>query len=523
MRVTTVSTGTGRGAQVAAAAMALLWLAGPVAATDTVPGPPLAAIDWLSDSLRDPPAASDGPEPPTTRSATVPGVTVTALEAPDPEAAGLLQPAVTGLPAAPWSATPRAEVEQALARIGTPRLPALQSLLLTLLLAEAPPPAGEGLAGGTFLMTRVDHLLSLGAVDQARALIEQSGQRDAEMMRRLFDIALLTGTEGEVCAALKRTPHVAPSFAARVFCLARGGDWSAAALTLETGQALGHLTPADFELMSRFLHAEEFEDAPPLPRPDRPSPLKFRLMEAIGEPMSSADLPRAFAVADLRDVAGWKAQLMAAERLSRAGALPDNVLLGLYSLRRAAASGGVWDRVAAVQDLTAALRSRDPARVGPALLAARDEMAQARLLVPFARLFGPQLSGLRLRGSPASIAFDIALLSDAYAEAAQDRRIVRPQDGFLIAVATARMHQARPRGALQKAIHAALSDDTVLPAVPEGETGAYLLEAMAILADGGGTPPASVRTGLAGLRRAGQEDSARRAALQLLLTPEPGE
>ena len=54
----------------------------------------------------------------------------------------------------------------------------------------------------------------------------------------------------------------------------------------------------------------------------------------------------AFAQADMRDNTGWKAQLEAAERLARNGVLDPNQLLGLYTEEKAAASGGVWDRVA---------------------------------------------------------------------------------------------------------------------------------------------------------------------------------
>ena len=48
--------------------------------------------------------------------------------------------------------------------------------------------------------------------------------------------------------------------------------------------------------------------------PGAPDPLTFRLFETIGERLPTAALPRAFAHADLRDVAGWKAQIEAAER-----------------------------------------------------------------------------------------------------------------------------------------------------------------------------------------------------------------
>ena len=68
-------------------------------------------------------------------------------------------------------------------------------------------------------------------------------------------------------------------------------------------------------------------------------------------------LPLAFAHAELRDTAGWKSQIESAERLARAGVIAPNVLLGLYTERLPAASGGVWDRAAAFQRFESALTS----------------------------------------------------------------------------------------------------------------------------------------------------------------------
>ena len=124
------------------------------------------------------------------------------------------------------------------------------------------------------------------------------------------------------------------------------GDWNAAALTLKTAEALGFVTGEQSALLERFLDPEIEDGAAPLPPPSRPSPLVWRMMEAIGEPMPTNTLPVAFAQADLRANAGWKQQIEAAERLARTGAVAPNRLLGLYTERRPAASGGVWDRAA---------------------------------------------------------------------------------------------------------------------------------------------------------------------------------
>ena len=95
---------------------------------------------------------------------------------------------------------------------------------------------------------------------------------------------------------------------------------------------------------------------PPAPNPV--TPLDWKMYEAIGEPLPTEGLPIAFSYAELGPRAGWKAQIEAAERLTRAGTIPPNVILGLYTEREPAASGGVWDRVEAFQDFEAALAAR---------------------------------------------------------------------------------------------------------------------------------------------------------------------
>jgi hypothetical protein len=204
-------------------------------------------------------------------------------------------------------------------------LPALQALLNTVLLAEALPPADSG-QEGRLLMARVDKLLAVGALEQAQALLEATlPARTPELFRRNFDVALLTGHEDRACSALAAAPDLAPTLPTRVFCMARAGDWAAAALTLRTAQALGHITETEDQLLIRFLDAEAYEDDPAPPPPKPVSPLIWQLYDAIGEPLPTATLPLAFAHADLSERAGWKAQTEAAERLARAGAVPAKV------------------------------------------------------------------------------------------------------------------------------------------------------------------------------------------------------
>jgi hypothetical protein len=482
---------------------------------------PLSAIDWLGDTAPRPLPGTVLLEPPVSRSAVNPDVEVTPLEALSPPV-GLVPHGVTGLPVDTWKGSSADTLARLIAAAPVQASPAMQTLLYTLLLAETRPPDGPG-AAETLLLARLDRLLDLGATDPAQELAQIAGPTDsAERFRRWFDATLLTGDEDRSCAALIAAPHLAPDYAATVFCTARRGDWATAALTLEAAHALQLLPPAQLQLLDRFLSPDVFDGAPPLPFPPDPDPLTFRLFEAIGERHPTTALPRAFATADLRDVAGWKAQIEAAERLARIGALAPNHLLGLYSAQRPAASGGVWDRVAAMQRFDTALATGSADALAKTLPAAWAAMRAVGLEVPFAELFADQLAPVpQPDRAAAALTWRVRLLSSGFAAAAT------PPDRddtsvFLAALAAGHPGDARAPDDRARAIAAGFADGATIPAeldvaTTESRLGEVILRAMTLFDSGRQGNPADLTAALATLRAVGLDETARRAALQLML------
>lgn len=481
-------------------------------------GAPLSAIDWLSDSVETLPATAPlslPVEDPVTESAAVPTVTVTPLDQPSPDRVGLLPFGSTGLPASLWQ---HSTVDDLVALVQAERvdaLPAIQELLVTLMLAEAEPPAGAGPVGRLFL-ARVDKLLEIGALDPAYELLTTAVPERPDMFRRYFDVALLTGREDQACRTMTRKPEVAPTLTARIFCLARAGDWSAAALTLNTAVALGDVDADTEALLSRFLDPELFEGEPPLSQPERVTPLDFRMRNAIGEGLSTATLPRAFAHADLRDTVGWKAQLDAAERLTRAGAIPPGQLMALYDLQRPAASGSVWDRARAMQDLGKTL-DEDGTASDAALQAAWEAAQAARIEVSFAKHIGADLQ----TGDATGLVLRVGLLTQDYESFANAAAPADRAERFLVALAQGQPGDEVAEGRLEDAIVAGFGDGTPDPMLmamaEEGRLGEALLRAIAAFNAGRAGDLREVTETLSLFRALGLEDLARRAALQLLL------
>lgn len=519
-----------------ALAVAALMPPGPAATQE-----PMSAIDWLGRDVAPgnlpgnitvarpiAPAPSDTrppvllDEPGVAKAVITPKVTTTALDAPQIGSVGLLPRSVSGLPATLWQRSQHTGLARMLARLDTVNHPAMQSILYTLMLTEADPP-GDDLNGLEFLLTRIDTLTELGAVEPALALADRADPTaDPALFGKWFDLALLSGDENRACQSMTDRPSLAPSDTALSYCRARLGDWTTAALTFDSAAALGTLPAPEERLMRLFLDADMAEEAAPLPPPARITPLTFRLSEAIGQPLPTASYPRAYAYSDLRGISGWRAEIEAAERLARTGALSENRLLGIYTARDPAASGGIWDRVDLIQRLDAAIEAKDRAAVAAVLPQAWTAIAKARLELPFARLWGETLAKMDLSGDAARTAFDIALLSPDYETLARDLTPVSARDRFLLALAGGTPGDATAPNARATAITRGFAPETDVPGtlrlnLAQNQLGEAILSAMALYISGVDGETKDIAPALATFRAVGLEDAARRAALQLMI------
>ena len=486
---------------------------------------PLAVIDWLENQPRATVLTPSKPvktlnEAPVSQSASKPSVSVQPLSTSAPRSIGLVPASVTGLPPTLWVGSAPSQIEKQLADLPDITMPAAQSLLYKVLLAEVQAPGGQARAGDELALARVSRLMQMGAVDPALALIEQAGVKTSPAhFAAWMDLTLLVGAEDRACSTLAANPHLSKDYATRIFCAARMGDWDNAALTFGSAQALGLMSAPQLALFDRFLNPDLFEGAAPLPKPRQMDPLTFRLFETIGEALPTTDLPRAYAVADLRDLAGWKAQLSAAERLTRSGALPDNRLLGIYTDREPAASGGIWDRVDALQRFETAMRQKNAAAVSKTLPGVWTAMREAGLQTSFAALFADKLAEMPLDDRAGAIAVDVQLLSPRYELIAPTRESA--QTRFLLDVAAGMPKEPLPDHPNAAAVLSAFTTHPPKPAIVEAarnqRLGEALLQVIALMQKGYEGDRLELQNALASLRVLGLEDYARRAAIQAVL------
>ncbi|MEO0752517.1 MAG: hypothetical protein AAFY25_12015, partial [Pseudomonadota bacterium] len=242
--------------------------------------------------------------------------------------------------------------------------------------------------------------------------------------------------------------------------------------------------------------------------------------EANGAALPTRTLPRKFAAADLRGTIGWRSEIEAAERLARTGALPANRLLGLYTARRPAASGGIWDRVTFLQAFDSAMLSGDAGRIAAALPVVWEEMRDVGLAVVFATLYGERLAGLDLPGLEQTV-HGIGLLSPARIRHTGNlrSRSARFLDGIAAGAPEASLAVTPVEQAIARAFSEAIPTRRYAGALSEGKLGEVILDVIIDLnraVSGGST---QIEGPLSTLRFVGLEDVAREAALQILLLP----
>ena len=332
---------------VPAIVLALWSFATPIPADENRPA---SAIPWLSRSFD-----ADGLSELHGRDhgSTIETITVEKLPPTDSLPVGLLKPATTGFPDDLWRGVTPNKARQILANTRYGGVPANRSLFRQILLSESDNPVNE-LEPQDFLLLRVDRLLEIGALPEAQALIEIVGPNSTALFRRWFDIGLLTNQADEVCSDLDNFPGLSPARQVKIFCLAIQQEWEAAATSLSLGEELGELTAQQADLLAFFLDESLLEEMDPPPIGTPLSSLEFVIRDSVGLPRPTSGLPTAFLHAELAEFVPLRFRIEAAETLVQQGVIPFSVLFAAYREEVPAASGGVWERQSAVQQMDAA-------------------------------------------------------------------------------------------------------------------------------------------------------------------------
>ena len=482
----------------------------------TVQADPLSAVDWLSKTLEAPQEVA--PEIPRT-GISIEAIETTKLSDVQKDTVGILPSSVSGIPSDFWGDSSVNRLAAFIRNAPTGQLPEITALWHRIVLAEIDPSIGMA-KENALLLARLDMLLTAGNLDPAEALLIAADPNNPQLFRRWFDVSILSQRAAKACKRMLSTPSFAPTLQARVFCLARSGDWPAATITLNTGKVLGEITKDEAILLGMFLDPEFYEGEPDPPIPAILTPLTYIMREALALPRPAQSLPLAFLHMDLQNKAGWRQRIISAERLARERAIPSVALLDLYLEGTASASGGVWDRVRAVQDLDAALNSDDDDTLSDALINTHRVLARLGLQSALSDWFAPALAGRKLTLQANRIGLELAVLNPNAYDLVFDLATTGQIEQFVVSVLNDRFN-VQSKGNLQLAIYNALagfSPKTVLhQTVDNGRLGEAVLSALTLLHDGPATDIGDIEVALSVLAYSGFRPEAKRIATQLLL------
>ncbi|MCY4314645.1 MAG: hypothetical protein OXC66_00865 [Roseovarius sp.] len=488
---------------------------------------PLSAIDWLSgissfsDSELSPDADEDRPfrqhfdKPPST---------AFSRKMENWNALGLLPASKTGLPVDIWEYSSTESLVTDFNRIRPNGFTPIKWLYYTLLLAEANAPKDAN-NDSLFLKTRMDVLRRFGAVETAKSLIESAGPGTGELFDYWFDLSLLSSGVDKACDVLEKTPTLSKSYLKRIYCLSRRGDWATAMLIYEACNALDLFNSAEADLLGMFLDSETSGQIPAPEEMSIMTPLLFRLYEAAGNPLPAKSLPLEYAVSDLNGTSGWRAEIEAAEKLTKTGAVTANQLLGLYTERRPSASGSLWDRASAIQQLEIALDSQDKNATGAALVNAWNLLSKHGLADFMSTIYAKEAVKANLPEPARRTVFKMALLSPDFSILGPISASSGRRDQFLIGVINGSPDHNLARSDLEmeiaNAFYATGPTEKHERMIAAGRIGQALLSSALLIDNAGPEDVKNIASALQTMLALGFDETAKRVALNLLIQEGP--
>lgn len=234
-----------------------------------------------------------------------------------------------------WQGTPRSLAERLLARLPETTSPALQSLARRLLLSRGAPPAGRDQPGQPLAALRAAALLRLGELDAAKAVAKAAPRDERPALRPLRAAAdAIAGHTGRACTLARhavKSQRTAYWQRTVISCEALAGKAAEARLGL---QVLAAEKKSDAALAAAVEALAKRAPPAPITALDHSDPLLLRLIVKARLPLDPKLIDRlppqiALGLA-LDDHAPPVAQLAAAERAARFGALPPSGLIAVY-------------------------------------------------------------------------------------------------------------------------------------------------------------------------------------------------
>ncbi len=368
---------------------------------------PMTAIDWLADKINDPPEFFTlSNEKSGDYQDKNPEISLNHLPGVSKNSIGLFGGERLGLSINIWSGENETQIADAVQQIPRSELFYLNRLLKRVLLVEADPPITDtksDFSGQAFLRARILKLITMGALDEAEELIESANPiSDTKLLDLWSNIAFLTKRVDEFCNMILERPSEKEFLTHKIICLARSGDWNAAALALATYSSIGDIDENLERLLINYLDHEAELEIKSEEICLEGLPVVVYLCDFSGIRPPDNELPLGFLYTNLSRSKSLRTRISASEEFVKSGALNPTILFSNYKIKRPSTSGGVWARVKLVQELDQefSMEESEQLELLRNLSLAVQEFMQVHLLAQFAKVYGKKIQNIELnRGS----------------------------------------------------------------------------------------------------------------------------
>ena len=249
---------------------------------------------------------------------------------------GLLSTERAKFPGDLWSNSSEKVLSETLNKTPKHSLASTNKIFKRLLLVDAKPPLnsiGVKNMGHLFLLSRVDQLIKLGAIDEAEEILNYIKEPSIEIMKRKIEVASLNGRISNACRLANKYPNFKGMLQFKIICLVRKNDWQAAALSFMAGSSLKQFDEKEKQLLLNYLDPDIEPDYQGKFMIDELSPINFYLMNGKKELIPPEVMPNKYAYAFSQlHMSSPKMRIKFMEQLASNYVVNTNTLFNLYRL-----------------------------------------------------------------------------------------------------------------------------------------------------------------------------------------------
>ena len=327
---------------------------------------------------------------------------------------GLISIERTKFPSDLWRNSSEKVLSEKLISMPNLTLSSTNKIFKRLLLVDAKPPLnsiGVKNMGYLFLLSRIDQLINLGAIDEVEEILNYIKDPSVELMKRKIQVASLNGRLSKTCDLANKYPNFEGMLQFKIICLVRKNDWQAAALAFTVGSSLKQFDEKEKKLLLNYLDPDIETDSHYDIEIKDLSPTSFYLMHGKKELVPPDILPNKYAYAFSLLGIPPKIRIKSMEQLASKYVVNANTLFGLYRSSLIEDKENSNDAKIVVMQLEQAFNSDSEHRKLLALKQATKVFQKKKLLVQLSNEYVYELKNLYYSDDKRLRDLAIALLS----------------------------------------------------------------------------------------------------------------